>query len=300
MPATGPTVEEALRAYDASLQIRERREGAARKHSQEVLSALKKAGLAVLEARTIGSYTRHTLIPPLEAGDVDLMMVLNAREHRTWDNAEGAASALRKCEAILARQFPRLRVELARNAATVIFPEFRLDVIPAFAWHSGGFLIPDADGPMWLHSDPEGFAERLTELNNRHNGLIAPVIRMVKAWNREADSLLEGFHIECLVYRHFSGAAYSRRWVNSFAQGLHEFFAALPSLLSARCAEPVYDEQVDRYLDSSHLRHGREQAVDMASDAAELAGGAHQQQEDGLERVAVATWRQLFGKGFPA
>jgi hypothetical protein len=299
MPAAPANVEDVLRAFDATLQIKDRKEGVAKKHSQDVVNLLKKAGLVITETHSIGSYMRRTLIPPLSRANVNLMLVLSADEHKTWNNAEGAGSVLRRLEVILKHQYPKLRVEMTRRAATVAFPDFRLDVTPALAWHTGGYVIPDASGPMWVHSDPAGFAELLTALDRHHNNLVVPIIRMVKAWSRAAEAELEGYHIECMVHNHFAGSAYSRRWLVAYSQGLHEFFTALPDLLEDRCCDPVYDTQVDAYLDQKLTLYGRDQAIDHAADAAELATGARQQEETGLHKVAIATWRQLFGEGFP-
>ena len=57
----------------------------------------------------------------------------------------------------------------------------RFELIPATIIY-GRYYIPS--GPSdWMHTDPDGIADKLTSCNVKNNYIIKPVIRLIKHWN---------------------------------------------------------------------------------------------------------------------
>jgi hypothetical protein len=137
-------------------------------------------------------------------------------------------------------------------------------------------------------------------LNAWQSGKIVPLIRMVKAWNREIGSRLEPLHIETMVCRYFDSMMKQIAPTETYAGLLAAFFAALPGYLSGHVMDLDFEQRVDTYLDEKRSRARREEMVEYARCAAELASAAHNELCREGDSLAVATWRQLFGRAFPA
>ena len=97
--------------------------------------------------------------------------------------------------AIRRRQRRSIQVHLAEH-------DFDLDIVPAIA--PGGIckplIIPDRDWSRWVDTDPLGYADCLSELNNGHGGKVVPLVKLFKHWRdvnmdrRRAEELLAGKH----------------------------------------------------------------------------------------------------------
>jgi hypothetical protein len=75
------------------------------------------------------------------------------------------------------------------------FSEFRLDVVPAFKYDGDYYSIPDSVRQVWVDTDPFTFAERITTVNTNMGGTFVPLIKMVKAWNRNVGWPIRSFHL---------------------------------------------------------------------------------------------------------
>ncbi len=292
------TVDRVFEQFDTVLKIQNRQQDLVLRRSQAIINQLDKAGLGIVVGNLFGSYSRDTAIRPLSQVNIDLLIVLDGDKHKRWSNPEGAQSAANVMQDKLARHYPDVKV--GSHGVVVPFEEFRLNVAPGFAWHSGGFLIPNKTRSRWVFANPDNLADRISALNERQSGKIIPIIRMVKAWNREIGSPIEPLHIETMVYRHFTDSTRSAGFLETYPQLLSEFFGAMPAYLSGRVTEPDFEQQVDSYLDERWSEGRREEVVEHACFAAELATAAEHQLRTEGERLAIATWRQLFGRVFPA
>lgn len=291
------TVPESFRQFATNTNITDRQEGIVANCKANIVAALQ-AQLEVHpseEARVIGSWDRDTLIRTLAEGDVDVMIVLHYGKNEGWYSAAGTAVVLERFRVILQSAYPTTVCKVDRNCVTMKLQEFRLDVVPAFAWNTGNYKIPDADRREWVETNPITFAAEITRINKRMNGTFVPLIKMIKAWNREIGRPLRGFHLECVLQQHYSG--YNQGY--TYESMLPVFFRGLPGYLGSACYDPVTRDRVDGYLDADVWVNNRARAIKAAERASAEAAAAH---ELGARQpvTAIKAWKELFGEFFPA
>lgn len=235
------------------------------------------------------------MIRYLKERDVDVMVIMNYQQNKDWDTAEGTQNVLNKFKKVLQDAYTSTPCSIDRNCVTMKLSEFRLDVVPAFKLELGGYQIPDCVRKKWIRTDPTEFSRKLTEVNKNMGGDFIPLIKMVKAWNRNVGSPLRSFHLECLLYNHYKSYVTSYTYTST----LKVFFSNLPSYIQSTCYDPVTAERVDTYLDNNAVETDRTKAVKKAKKAAELAKEACDDEEK-YPSVAYSEWKDLLGEFFPA
>jgi hypothetical protein len=155
-----------------------------------------------------GSFARRTKIRELD--DIDLMMCLSADGSRTYSedtdcihingNGNDRKNGLMKegtsylnSTKVINRFVSKLsdlsdydKAELHKNheAATLKMKSYtwNFDIVPCFYTTEDFYLIPDGKG-SWKKTDPRIDNDRTTTINQRHNGNLLNLIRLVKYWN---------------------------------------------------------------------------------------------------------------------
>ena len=156
-------------------------------------SSVRKAvenGMTVLDSFLTGSYSRSTMIAPLSNADVDIFVVLDPDYHET----DGQAKLLDKVRSVLLKTYPKTP-KISRNgqAVTITFTDFVVDVVPAFYREGGGYLIPSSSEKKWISTNPKSHVSTISTENTNHNGDLVPLIKMMKGWNRNIDTLSARF-----------------------------------------------------------------------------------------------------------
>jgi hypothetical protein len=290
------TVKQAFQEFSSNLEITDRQTKLVSERWSNVVSALKaELSLHSEESKLIGSYARHTLTRYLSEADVDVMVILHYGDNEDWDSAEGAIKALDKFRAILDEAYPHTDKRRDRNCITMKFSEFRLDVVPAFQYEQGYYEIPDSIRKEWVPTNPSSFAGSITDVNKAMDGSFVPLIKMVKAWNREVGWPIASFHLECLMYNRYH--TYEQGY--TYHSMLKVFFKALPGYLSKACYDPIMGDRVDTYLDNEARKTRREVAIEKAKAAAAASKEAYEDQDD-EPSVAIDKWKSLLGEFFPS
>jgi hypothetical protein len=290
------TTKESFKEFASNINITDRQEGVVANCKANVIAKIKaKLQLHGDEARVIGSWDRDTLTRYLSEGDVDVMVILHYDANKGWNTAEGTARVLQRFKEILDEAYPKTPCGVDRNCVTMGLSEFRLDVVPAFQLHSGGYTIPDTYRKQWIGTDPVKFAALMTQVNKNMDGCFKPLIKMVKAWNRDVGKPLRGFHMECILYERYK--SYSQSY--SYDSMICRFFEALPEYLKYPCYDPVTGDQVDAYLGPNVLGMIRQRVVAKANKAATLALEAFND-EAKYPITAIGEWKELLGEFFPA
>lgn len=290
------TIKQSFSEFTSNLEIRDRQTALVSERRKNVVDAIaKKLALhSTSPSKLIGAYDRNTLIRYLSEGDVDVMVILHYGQNKSWDCAEGTVKALDKFKEILDEAYPTTNKRRDRNCISMSFSEFKLDVVPGFEFEGGYYQIPDSVRKNWVPTDPFKFAEKITEVNKLMAGTFVPLIKMVKAWNRECKFILRSFHIECMMYNHFRyfSTGYDYPWM------LQNFFAALPGHLLTAVYDPVMGDRVDTYLDNDALITDRSIAYEKAKKAAAKSKEAYEDQEK-YPSVAIGEWKEVLGEFFP-
>jgi hypothetical protein len=290
------TIAASFRGYATNLNITDRQATTVANCKNNMVTKIgAELSLHDQKARVIGSYDRDTLTRYLSEGDVDVMVVLHYGDNKGWDTADGTVSALARFKKILDAAYPKTPCRVDRNCVTMKLSEFRLDVVPAFYFNDGSYSIPDTHQRRWIKTNPVAFASGITRINKNMDGDFVPLIKMVKGWNREVGWPIRSFHLECLLYKHYTD--YTQSY--SYNSMINVFFQNLPGYLRNAAHDPITGERVDGYLDNAAATTARQVAVAKATRAAAQAKEAYEDESKYLS-VAISEWKALFGEFFPA
>ncbi|HXS76641.1 MAG TPA: CBASS oligonucleotide cyclase [Terracidiphilus sp.] len=254
------------------------------------------AGLTVEETFLTGSYSRSTMIAPLKDADVDIFVVLDTKYFYNYDQGQngGQAGLLDRVKGVLKRTYTRTP-DISRNglAVTIRFDDFMVDVVPGFRRNGGGFLIPNSITKTWVSTDPKKHVELVSSSNTVHHGDLVPLIKMIKAWNRNINRHFRSFHLEVLALEIFSNVT-----ISDFPSGVRFYFDKGRTFIAQKNLDPAgYGGDVGSYLNS-------QEAIREATTKFQLAYDRAIRAEDfarrGRVRDAVDTWILIFGDYFPS
>lgn len=290
-------VEEAFETYRERLELSEtERKDTIARHTQ-VRDSIR-AGFAVDRDFLTGSYARHTKTKPLK--DVDVFFELDQKER--WRRAGTPSDMLLAFAKQLAKDFGEDCVELGRRCVTVTFDKknstadetgkvLSIDCVPAFD-HASGYEIPDRDKGLWILSDPEVHKAEATAKNKECYGGWVPLVKMLKAWNRNAGKPIKPMFLVEVMAQGLVDAPF-----RSYPSEVRRFFAAAAQGVTldwpdpAGLGPPVSDQM------STQMR---QTASDALRAAEQQAAYAFRLESQGRHGEAIAVWRTLMGKYFPA
>lgn len=90
------------------------------------------------------------------------------------------------------------KAEMHKNheAATLQLKSYtwNFDIVPCFYTDTNFYLIPDGSG-NWKKTDPRIDNERTTNINQKYNGKLLELIRLVKYWNKRKASIKMGSYL---------------------------------------------------------------------------------------------------------
>jgi hypothetical protein len=253
------------------------------------------AGLEVEDSFLTGSYSRSTMIAPLKEADIDVFVVLSPKYFHHYNEANGGpAGLLDLVKRTLRRTYTRTP-DIGRNgqAVTIRFDDFVVDVVPAVRRQGGGYLIPNAITQRWLSTDPKAHVSIFAQANAQQNGMLVPLIKMLKAWNKASGSHLRSFHLEVLAFLALSGVR-----IDDYPSGARFVLDKGRALVQQQNRDPAgYGDDVGQYLNTSEKI---QTAAGRFQTAFDRAIRAEDQARRGHVRDAVETWRLVFGDYFPA
>ncbi len=154
----------------------------------------------VLDSFLTGSYSRHTLIAPLSEADIDIFIIL----HPSYFKKDGQANLLEKLRQLLLKNYTET-MKISRNgqAVTITFSDFFVDVVPAFNRKGDGFLIPNSINKVWINTNPKTHVDIMSQENDKHNGDLVPIVKMIKGWNKNINNAFVSFYLELLAIKIF-------------------------------------------------------------------------------------------------
>jgi hypothetical protein len=283
------TIDQGFKKFRDNLRITELQESTVSTRQQNVRSAVE-SDLEVLDSFLVGSYRRGTMIAPLSDADVDVFVVLDKKYY----TVDGQASLLDKLKRSLQKTYSKTP-EISRNgqAVTIVFSDFRVDVVPSFLREGGGYLIPNSISKRWISTDPKKHIQLWALANKEQQLLLSPLTKMIKAWNREHSQLLRSFHLEVLVLQILSGIT-----ISSFPLTAGYVFDQARAQVKYPVLDPAgFGGNIADYLDTQ-AKIG--EVVSRLESAHKRAVEALQSAEDGKVELAYEKWRLIFGSYFPA
>jgi hypothetical protein len=243
----------------------------------------------VLNSFLTGSYKRSTMIAPLDKADIDIFIVLDTKHYKS----DGHASLIDGIRATLLKTYPTTP-KISRNghAVTITFTDFKVDVVPSFKRSGGGYLIPDSVHREWISTDPTVHEAYVTSSNTAHGGSVVPVIKMIKAWNRNISKTFVSFYLELIAVEIFSGVSLS-----DDPSAVRYFFDKGRERVKKKVSDPAgFGDQINPITGSTTVSDAISRfqiAYDRAVRAEALAAA-------GRISEAVTEWRKVIGAYFPA
>jgi len=133
---------------------------------RDVLVGILEEDIEIEDSQLIGSYTRGTMTGPLKQdSDADVMIVLDADEHRQWiDQENGPRNALNAVKRRIQNdpRFSDTEVKVDRNVVQVKYHDSTIEIAPAFGTVRSLMLtIPKAGSTTYSQMPVMGMRSRI-------------------------------------------------------------------------------------------------------------------------------------------
>lgn len=221
---------------------------------QDLLRVELRKRLSLTEDFLTGSYSRHTIIKPKdpdEKFDVDLFVVFSADKYRDSE-LESMRQEVETCLKQIKEDCPQLAItgintKQRRSVGVEFGQNFQIDVVPAVeVVREQRYKIFDKKSSESVVSNPNLHGVSLTKANDANNGLLVPLIKILKSWKREKCDFVKSYHIELLAVTIFS-----EKRIVSLPEALPIFFKEAENYLKKPCLkDPAnYEMYIDAYLE---------------------------------------------------
>lgn len=290
------SVSEAFEKFRKKLELSQTEQNDASKRQKEVRTCIGKS-FDVEKDFLTGSYARHTKTKPLK--DVDIFFVLGEEEEDRRKNTP--SKMLDAFEDCLIDEYGVKNVERGRRCITVRFDKrnptvakdgkvLSIDAVPAFNY-KGHYEIPDDILSEWIQTDPTVHQKKATENNKRHDDKWVPLVKMLKAWNREHGKPIKpSFLVEVMAIDLVDPP------FNNYPHEIRAFFAAAMDEIENGWPDPAgHGPPVSDQMDTGRC----EQAKKKLREAEVLAARADRAESQGKNGDALKIWREILGSYFP-
>lgn len=190
-----------------------------------------------MESLKYGSFARSTKIKPLD--DIDIMICFSGQGGKydslnpsmyhkikndkrpndliaflETDNILNSTKLLNALKSSLEHvdDYDKAEIHRRKEAVTLKLKSYpwNFDIVPCFYTVNNDYLIPDGKG-NWKSTDPRIDQNRLTAINQKHNGAIIPIIRIMKCWKREHlgkyETKMSSYMFETMILDYYSSIA---------------------------------------------------------------------------------------------
>lgn len=241
----------------------------------------------VLDSFLTGSYSRSTLIAPLNEADVDIFVVLDPQYYEQ----DGQARLLDKIRNTLLKTYTKTP-KISRNgqAVTITFTDFIVDVVPAFNRQGGGYLIPNSIDGVWISTNPKVHVDYISQENKDHSGDLIPLIKMIKTWNRNTGFSFPSFYLELLITKVLKNIK-----ISNFSSGVRYVFDKGREQLKYSIQDPAFS-----YAQINLKGISLNDAISRFETAYSRAVKAEEFEKQGKIEEAILEWKKIFGERFPS
>jgi hypothetical protein len=285
--AMATTILEGFEELRSNLEITDLQEETVSTRQTNVRKVLD-AGLTVHDTFLTGSYKRSTMIAPLKGADVDIFAVVDTKYYEQG----GQAALLDKVKGVLKKTYKTPDISRNGQAVTIVFDDFRVDVVPSFYRQGGGYLIPDSQRGQWISTDPKKHVEIWTAANKAHDGDLVPLMKVIKGWNTTRD-LFRSFHLETIVLKVLDNVR-----ITDYPSGARYVFDKAREKIKVKVADPAgYSEDVGAHVTT---QAEMDELIKRLTWAYDTAVAAEALESKGDTEGAFEQWRAVFKDYFPA
>ncbi len=254
-------------------------------------------------SRLAGSYARCTAIKDIK--DVDLLLTLHRsyRKQESEEVLEQVFSVLGGLPEVLGSSSKPVIRRRQRRSINVHVDEhdFDLDIVPAIVERGidKPLIIPDRDWSQWVETHPLGYADKLSELNGKHQDKVVPLIKLVKHW-RDVQMCYrrpKSYWLECLVYHLIDDGKISTKR-RSYAELFQLVLASIAQDFRQHLKkEGKVPEILDPMLGNNVAYHWERAAFETFMRRIDGSlGWAERAIAEDDEEKAVELWQKVFGE----
>lgn len=270
-----------------------------------------------------GSFARRTKIRPLD--DIDLMIGIAAdgttyyeygdtikmtvpesakNLHKLCNDYTDTLNSIKVINKFIkslkeVSQYAKSDIKRNQEAAVLeLSYEWNFDIVPCFftkPTYDGRtfYIIPDGNG-NWKKTDPRIDQERVTNINQRHEGNALNLIRVLKYWNkRKTMPSAPSYMFETLILDFLDGATgTASKYVD----------IDLPTMfnhISTAIYFPVYDPKNIQGDINSLTQEEKQKIANRASLDYQKAKTAREYEHEKKHKESINKWIEVFGDDFP-
>jgi hypothetical protein len=272
---------------------------------------------------SFGSFARKTKCRELD--DIDLMIGISANgatyNSLSWDNNIITASKTEKAQISCANEDGTLnsikvvnrfkkeleyvreykKSEIKRNQEAIVLnlisKDWSFDIVPCFqtTQENDGrtyYLIPDGKGG-WKKTDPRIDRDAIQNINQKLEGKVLELIRLIKRWNRVKNiSTLPSYLFETLLLEHF-------KTMETLVGNSRLSFLVALVYIASNIHSPIYDPKNIQGNINTLSYEDRNAVRRKALEDAEKALNAIELEDQNNHSSAINIWCEIFGKDFP-
>lgn len=154
----------------------------------------------LVDIKIFGSYDRETVLPFSidSTADVDVLIIFKENEFQP-------KTYLNQLRNFGERTYPRSDIFPEHPTIVIELGHTRFELVPSYVnesfWNGKELKIPAAPSQevKWISTDPLGFQEKLLKKDKEENGLIIPLIRLIKYWNVINGKVFGSYALESFV-----------------------------------------------------------------------------------------------------
>lgn len=271
-----------------------------------------------------GSFARNTKKRPLD--DIDMMICMSADEASygeyngtieitvperskklralCFDDSDKLSSRkvinkfIEKLKEI--SQYDNAEIHRNQEACTLKLKSYdwNFDIVPCFFTTEDlqgktYYIIPDGEW-NWKKTDPRIDKEKTTRINQKHDGRVLNIIRMIKYWNkRQTMPSMPSYLLENMILDYFDSKTTT---ASSYVD------VEIPSLLlhiNSQVFYPVYDPKgIQGDLNTLSLEQRDKISSRAYSDHVKALAAREHERKDEI-RSCFSKWQEIFGSDFP-
>lgn len=192
--------------------------------------------------------------------------------------------------------------ELGRNGSAAVLNlksyTWSFDIVPSFFTTPDAngrtyYIIPDGNG-HWMKTDPRIDKEKVTAVNQKHNGNVLNVIRTIKYWNRRATMpSMRSYLIECIVLNYYDSKS------TTASQFVDMELVDVFSHISSAVYGSVYDpKNIQGDINNLSINDRLLISARATSDATKAKDARDAETKENYKE-SIRIWGQIFGSQFP-